>query len=185
MIALNSDCLVFQLTSGESIPLSAETISVELIGDSTGKLDPELLRHAAASVFHYFKNELCRETVTVGEFAGALEKVLRSFGLNVCSGEPKPRLRRIAEADLLLLARESGENRELFFFPRLRGELRTQLQSTPRLVRFCGLRKCVKQLAGARRWSARCELLQDQIVEYLRGCLTAEPQQKDCALVVE
>jgi hypothetical protein len=52
-------------------------------------------------------------------------------------------------------------------------------------VRFRGLRGCVKQLAGARRWSHRCERLQDQIVEYLRGCLTAEPEQNECALVVE
>ena len=76
MIALQSDCLLFQLTNGESVPCSAEMISVELVGGGDGPFDPEVLRHAAASVFHYFKNELCRETVTVGEFAGALEKVI-------------------------------------------------------------------------------------------------------------
>jgi hypothetical protein len=27
--------------------------------------------------------------------------------------------------------------------------------------------------------------MQDQIVEYLRRCLTAEPEQSNCALVVE
>jgi hypothetical protein len=67
----------------------------------------------------------------------------------------------------------------------LRGELRAQLRRTPRLVRFRGLRGCVKQLAGARRWSLRCTKLEEQIVEYLRGCLGAEPDQTDCALVVE
>ncbi len=50
---------------------------------------------------------------------------------------------------------------------------------------FEGLRGCVKQLAGAQRWSARCEQMQGQIVSYLRECLTAEPEQKNCALVVE
>ena len=29
MIALQSDCLIFQLTNGESVPCSAEMISVE------------------------------------------------------------------------------------------------------------------------------------------------------------
>jgi hypothetical protein len=53
------------------------------------------------------------------------------------------------------------------------------------VLRFHGLRGCVKQLAGARRWSVRCEQLRYQIVEYLRQCLTAEPEQNDCALVVE
>jgi len=187
MIALQSDCLLFQLASGESVPFSSAMISIELVGEAKGKLDPELLQHAAASVFHYFKNELGRETVTVGEFAGALEKVLRGLGFDVCSSESetRPERRAVAEADLLVLARESGESRELLFFPRLRGELRAQLRRTPRLLRFRGLRGCVKQLAGARRWSGRCELLQDQIVEYLRQCLTAEPEQTDCALVVE
>jgi hypothetical protein len=187
MIALMSDCLLFRLASGESVPFSAKMISVELVGDAAGKFDPEILRHATASVFHYFKNELGREAVTVGEFAGALEKVLRGLGFNVSSDEPEPRRerRRIAEADLLMLARESGESRELLFFPRLRGELRAQLRQTPRLVRFRGLRGCVKQLAGARRWSLRCERLEEQIVEYLRGCLGAEPEQAGCALVVE
>jgi hypothetical protein len=52
-------------------------------------------------------------------------------------------------------------------------------------VRFRGLRGCVKQLAGTRRWTSRCEQLQDQIVEYLRGCLSAETAQNNCALVVE
>ena len=59
MIALLSDCLLFELTNGESVPCSAEMISVELVGGNDGWLDPEVLRHAAASVFHYFKNDLC------------------------------------------------------------------------------------------------------------------------------
>jgi hypothetical protein len=187
MIALSSDCLMFQLANGESMPLSADMISIELSGDIKGQLDPELLHHATSSIFHYFKSELGRETVTIGEFAGALEKVLRGLGFQVSPGGPeaRPASPEVAPADLLVLARESGDSRELFFFPRLRGELRAQLRQTPRMVRFRGLRNCVKQLAGARRWSLRCEQLQDQIIEYLRGCLTAETKRNDCALVVE
>jgi hypothetical protein len=185
MIALLSDCLLFQLTNGESVPCSAEMISVELVGGGDGWLDPEVLRHAAASVFHYFKAELCRESVTVGEFAGALEKVLRNLGFIIHAGAVEPRSQEIIEADLGLMARESGGGFELFFFPRLRDELRAQLRHSPRVLRFRGLRGCVKQLAGARRWSGRCEKLRDNIVEYLRQCLTAEPEPTDCALVVE
>jgi hypothetical protein len=185
MIALQSDHLLFQLTNGESVPCSAEMITIEIAGNSEGLLDPEMLRHAAASVFHYFKSELDRETVTVGEFAFALEKVLRNLGLTLYADEPPSLKKQILEADLGLLARESADNLELFFFPKLRNELRSQLRQSPRILRFRGLRGCAKQLAGARRWSARCEKMQEQIVEYLRGCLTAEPNQNDCALVVE
>lgn len=181
MIALNSNCLLFQLSNGESVPCSAEMICVEIIGNPETCVDPEMLRHAAASVFHYFKFEMERETVTVGEFAGALERVLRNLGLTLYSGKP----REVVESDLSLLARESGVSLELFFFQRLRDELRFQLRQSPRVLRFHGLRGCVKRLTQARRWSARCEQLQEQIVEYLRQCLTAEGGEHDCPLVVE
>jgi hypothetical protein len=185
MIALASDFLLFELTSGERLPFSAEMISVELMGDSGSVLEPEFVKHAAASVFHYFKHELGQDTVSVVEFAGALEKVLRGLGCTVRSSEPIESSVENVEADLVWLANESGGGCELTFFPKLRGALRTQLKSSPRLVRFHGLRGCVKRLAGARRWSPRCESLRDQIVEYLRQCLTAESRDEQCALVVE
>jgi hypothetical protein len=185
MIALQSDHLIFQMTNGESVPCSAEMITIEIAGNSDGLIDAEMLHHVAASVFHYFKCELDRQTVTVGEFALALEKVLRGFGLTLYADEPPPLANPLLEADLANLARESADSLELFFFPRLRNELRTQLRQSPQILRFRGLRGCVKQLAGARRWSARCEQMQEQIVGYLRECLTAEPEQNACALVVE
>ncbi|MSU59029.1 MAG: hypothetical protein EXS35_12830 [Pedosphaera sp.] len=183
MISLAHDCMLFELTSGESIPFSAEMISVELMGDAADKFDPEVIHHAAASVFHYFRKDLARDTVTVAEFAEALEKVLRELGFKVRAPDPPPG--ENPTADLNALARDSGAARELVFFPRLRRELRTQLQASPRLIRFRGLRGCVKQLAGARRWSPRCENLRDQIVGYLRECLTTEPREAECVLVVE
>jgi hypothetical protein len=185
MIALSSNHLIFQLTNGESVPCSAEMITVEIAGNADGLIDAEMLRHASASVFHYFKSELQRETVTVGEFALALEKVLRNFGLTLYADDPPPLTKQILEADLRHIARESADSLELFFFPRLRDQLRAQLRQSPQMLRFRGLRGCVKQLAGARRWSARCEKMQEQIVGYLRECLTAEPEQNTCALVVE
>ena len=185
MIALSSDHLIFQLTNGESVPCSAEMITIEIAGNSEGMIDAEMLRHASASVFHYFKTELHRETVTVGEFALALEKVLRNFGLTLYADEPSPPAEQILEADLCHIARESDNSLELFFFPRLRDRLRAQLRQSPQVLRFRGLRGCVKQLAGAQRWSARCEQMQDQIVGYLRECLVAEPEQNECALVVD
>jgi len=197
MIALANDCLLFKTSTGESIPFSAEMISVELTDGGIGSFDPEFLKHAASAVFHYFKHELGRVTVTVGEFAGALEKVLRGFGLQSEADEqngevldpqplmPAPLERRVLNSDLRLLACESGKGFELFFFSRLRDELRQKMLLDPEVVHFRGLRSCVKQLTGARRWSARCQTLQDQIVEYLRNCFTSEAVPPHCALLVE
>jgi hypothetical protein len=203
MIALAFDCLLFQTSSGESIPFSAEMISVELTGDGIGPFDPEFLKDAASAVFHYFKNDLGRITVTVGEFAVALEKVLRGFGLacepeapaapgqlaaeEQASAEPAAEhaVRRVTEADLRQLACESGKGCELFFFPRLRDELKQHLSSGPEVLHFRGLRSCVKQLTGARRWSPRCQTLEDQIVEFLRNCFATEAGGPKCAMLVE
>ncbi len=184
MIALQTDCLLFQLATGESVPCSAEMISVEIVNGQTQALDPEVLHHAAASVFHYFKKELMRESVTVGEFSVAMEKVLRKLGFSL-QDDARPAVREIIESDLRVIACQSAGSLELFFFNALRQELRSQLRQSPKLLRFRGLRGCVKQLIGARRWSDRCEQLQDQIVGYLRECLSADREQVQCALVVE
>ena|SRR6185369_14044962 len=185
MITLATDCLLFQLANGESVPFSAEMISVELTGDSSCKFEPQFVQHAANAVFHYFKHDLGRISVTVGEFAGALEKVLRGFGLYAQSPDTNaPSSPRIVESDLQQLAFESGKGCELFFFPRLRDELRGQLRHSPQVLHFRGLRSCVKKLTGAQRWCPRCQTLHDQIVEFLRNCFSAEGNGS-CALLVE
>jgi len=200
MIQLKTDCLVFQTNEGENIPCSAEWVTFELMGDGAALVDPEVVRHASAAVLHYFKHELQRQFVSVGEFALALEKVLRSFGLSVsaeCQTQPPeqkdgatppppcaspPRVLESNLKDLAGLA--ASEGFELLFFPQLRQELRRNLDQSPNVLRFHSLRDCVKQLAGARRWSHRCQRLHDQIVDFLRSCWESEPARRSCALMV-
>ena len=184
MIRLPPDCLAFETPGGEPVPGLHAEICLELIGDAAEFLDEDLIRNAAQAVVHYFKSELGRTAVSLGEFSQALKQALRALGLEVASLEAFDVSSRVAEADLGRLARESGEGFELVFFGRLRGELRRRLDQSPRVLRFRGLRDCVKRLAGAKRWSARCHDLNDQIVEYLRNCLSAEPKGSSCALVV-
>jgi len=183
MIALGGDFLVFRLASGESVPLSSDMVSADLAQGAGEHFEPEFVDHAASAVFHYYKHELGRETVTLGEFAQTLEKVLCGFKLEA----PKHSscCLRVRESDLSRLAGENEIGCELFFFPRLRNELRTQLKESPRVVRFRGLRRCVKHLAGAQRWCERCQSLQDRIVDFLRECLSVEEKHSDFALVVE
>jgi hypothetical protein len=158
---------------------------VELIGAAAELLEPEVVQQAAAAVLHYFRVELGRTQVSVGEFSEALETVLRGLGLTVKSAEDRGPQPIVAEADLRQLACESGKGYELLFFPRLRQELQHQLSSAPQVVRFRGLRGCVKQLAGAKHWSQRCQQLNDQIVDYLRLCWSGQPGAGHSALVVQ
>ena len=184
MILLHSDCLVFKMNNGESVPCSVETITIELLGDAAELIDPEIVSHAAATVLYYFKTDLGKTVVSVQEFSLALEKILRGFGLSIVSADHVSETPSIAEADLRLLACESGKGFELAFFPKLREELRRKLDRQPQVLRFRGLRGCVKQLTGTRRWCGRCRRLSDQIVDYLRGCLHEEKCERPCGLVV-
>lgn len=193
MILLRPDCLVFKTADGENIPCSAHEVTVELMGDSTEWLDADMVEHAAGAVLHYFKSEKGQDTVSVAEFSEALERVLRGLGLNVkASNDAQPPVAkaesllppRVVETDLQKLVGEANLGCELVFFPRLRDTLRRELDGTPLLLRFRGLRACVKQLAGARRWGPHCQALNDQIVDYLRGCLGAEKPGSNCALIV-
>jgi hypothetical protein len=162
-------------------------VTVELIGDSANWLDADMVEHAAGAVLHYFKAEKGQDTVSVAEFSEALERVLRGLGLDVKATETSETPTappRVVETNLEELAGEPDLGCELMFFPRLRDALRRELDGSPLLLRFRGLRGCVKQLAGARRWGPHCQALNDQIVDYLRRCLGAEKSSANCALIV-
>jgi hypothetical protein len=186
MISLRPDCLMIQMSSGDTIPCSAEVATVELLGDAAHHCEPEIVRNAAQAVLHYFKTQLGRETVSIKEFSQALVKVLRGFGLQVSVPEEGVELDDVESHDLQGLAAscEQAQAYELEFFPRLRCQLRERLSATPRSVRFVGLKSCVRTLIRTRRWGRRCESLQTQIVGFLRDCLTEESARGDCSLEI-
>lgn len=188
MIQLKPDCLIFQTSDGDQVPCSAEWITLELMGEGAAWIDPQIVHNASAAVLHYFKHELSRDFVSVGEFAVALEKVLRGFGLSVYADHdhaPAPaREKPVVESNLQELAYTAGEGLELLFFPYLREELKNMMGQSPRVLQFNGLRGCVKHLAGSARWTRRCQNLSDQIVDYLRRCWQTERHSSSCALVV-
>ena len=186
MIQLRSDCLEFEMSTGEKIPCSAETVTVELIGKAVESIDPEIVRHAAEAVLHYFKEELGRQHVTIDEFSNALEKVLKRMGFSVDSDEGNPESGgSVIQTDLGRLAFESGKGYELMFFSRLKKELEEKLSESPQILHFKGIRRCVKQLVGARRWNGRCQELHDQIVAHLRTHWERGNPADSSALLVE
>jgi len=184
MIALAEDCILLRQPNGESHPIHLGAISIEVVTEGETPFDEAFVKEASAAVLHYFKNEENRDSVTLGEFAVALEKVLKTFDAKPCANSSEDDV-QVAEADLQQLASASSEAFELTFFPKLRDEMRARLRQSPQTLRFHGLRGCVFQLTGARRWTPRCQSLQDQIVNFLRECLSVDPHPANCALVVE
>jgi hypothetical protein len=183
MIQLHHDYLLFQTSAGESIPCSAQQVTLELIGEYASVINPILLQQAAAAVLHHFKHDLGREQVTIAEFSAALERILKHFGFAV-SSDAEVCVSPIEASDLRDLVSATDKSFELAFFALLRAELQAKLTTTPRMIAFNGLRGCVKQLLGAKRWSPRCQTLNDQIVEYLRNCLSTDERGASCGLVI-
>ena len=72
MIQLHTDCLVFETLDGETIPCSAQDVTVELLGDAAHELEPHMITEAAEAVLFHFKVDLGRNSVSVGEFTMAL-----------------------------------------------------------------------------------------------------------------
>jgi hypothetical protein len=181
MIQLHPDCLIFRTSQGELIPCSAESVTIEMIGDASSIIDPETVREAAAAVVHYFKYDLHRDTVSVAEFSDALQRALRCFGFDVTTStiENAP-----SSTDLRDLARAAGDF-ELGFFQALREEfVRQAKESQKDPVRFSGLRGCTKQMTRAKRWGLTCERFSQQVVDFLRNCLSMEPSAHSRGLIV-
>ena len=147
-------------------------------------MDKDLIKNAATGVLHYFKEEMGRTSVSLAEFSLALEQALSALGLKIKLEKHDILSCRVAESDLLRLAFQCGKGYELPFFHSLREEVRRQLDLSPHVLRFRGLRVCVKKLTGAKRWNRRCQRLNDQIVEYLRTCVSNDKRGAACALVV-
>jgi len=185
MILLRPDCLVFETPTGESIPCSATDVTVELLGEAVDSRDRELIQDAAAAVLHYFRQVLGRTSVSLAEFSQALEQALSNLGIKAKLAISGPFAADEAETDLLGLAFQSSKGCELFFFRSLREEVHRKLELRPQMLVFRGLRVCVMQLTGSKRWGRRCQRLSDQIVEYLRTCLSAENATGSCILVVK
>jgi hypothetical protein len=185
MIQLHTDCLVFETSDGESIPCSAQDVTVELLGDAALELEPHMVTEAAEAVLFHFKVDLGRASVTVGEFTMALEVILRGFGYKIVAADDDRKSDDgTAETNLHDLAHQAGEGLEMVFFCTLRDQIHADLHGKPELLRVKGLREAVKKLTGAKKWSPRCQKLNDQIVDYLRHIVSKHQQQAKLTLMI-
>jgi hypothetical protein len=185
MIRLHSDYLAFEASNGEAFPCSVEEISVELIGKKAASVDPHIIQNAAKAVLHYYTHDLGKTTVKLEEFSAALAKVLRTLGVPIQTESDTAVPGPVIELNLAGLMEASHCDFELAFFPRLRDELRSQMRGMPKIMRFTGLRSCVKILAGVKRWNGDCQQLSEQIIQFLRQCYHQEAGDLKCMLVVQ
>ena len=65
------------------------------------------------------------------------------------------------------LARRAGDGYELAFFQLLEKQFHSAAIGGAREIQCHGLKKCVRQLSSARKWSRRCDNLKNEIEQYL------------------
>jgi hypothetical protein len=185
MIDLDRDSIWLTQPDGEAIPCSLEALTFEIAGSGASQLDPEVLRHAAAGVLHYFKDDLKRSQISLEEFAAALARVLAGLGLCVeVTGAEVQSGTAVGLADLRELACAAGKLGELDFFPRLHNTLRAQLAADPERVEFRGLRSAVKLLLGRKHWTNGCRDLESRVLLALREWWQQERGDRRTLLLV-
>lgn len=183
MIQLRDDCLLVSREGyGGLEPISVGAMTLEIAGAGAG-IDSDTLEHVAASVLHYFKVELGRIQVSVGEFAEALAKTLKGLGFDAeVTAQPGPLATSVS--DLRQLAVDAGKLGELAFFERLRKAFDDRAAVEPTVLEFTGLRGCVKQLAGRKHWCASCDDLALLIVDTLRKWFGSDARLAGARLIV-
>ena len=75
MIQLNPDCVVLELEGGNNLPCSVELMTVELLGETSSWMDPEILKNINHGVIVYLRDELGKQLVSFEEFAEVLKKI--------------------------------------------------------------------------------------------------------------
>lgn len=175
MILLHPDCMILRMSDGKHLPHFAESIAGDL--HSSFDMSTELVHHAAFAVLHYFKKERGQDVVSFTEFSKVLKCILQKW-------TTKSGAQRTHHADLFEMLSETEWVLELAIFQCLRVRMRDLIRSSPVMIRFSGLRESVKRVLRARRWSAQCQTLNDQIVAFLRKCLDAD-SISDCAFIVK
>ena len=118
MIQLQSNYLVFRMSTGELLPCSAEAVTAELLGDTLNLIEPQTIQEALKAVVYYFREEHEGSSVSVDQFSSALGKVLQRSPFYVMISSRKPtvwwgtgltKIQPVAKMRFVTTGRERGE----------------------------------------------------------------------------
>jgi hypothetical protein len=184
MIQVQPDCFWIQTEKGDLIPCSPDSIAIEILGNETPLLDPEVVKQAVHAILYYYQNDLGRNSITIAEFTQSLEEALKSVeGIS-----KKPILETedkiILQMDIAGLAERANSGFELLFFNELRQVMTEKLASKPHIVQCVRLREGIKMILHQNHWNHKCQQLSDQVVAYLRSLLKTHPDRPSCALII-
>lgn len=167
MIQRNRYSIYVHLPNGEIIPLLPQTVAETFCKNQPpgGELESWQVQEMACALIHYLRMDLKRDAIELDELISALKELAAVCGFQIGTIV----VETVASTDLYHLAQATGYGFELAFFQSVERSIEGFRSRNARLVRFVGLRACVKMLIGARNWCKKCQQMSDEIVAFIRS----------------
>ncbi len=169
MIQLHTDVLWVRAEDGRLAPFDEQrlALSIQKVAENVGHSDWWLAESIAAAVHAFAVKSRSERVIPSKEIADIVATVLATLGYDWISEAYAGDANRVA-IHLNELAWRTNAGFELEFFQQLDHALSAAANRRLVAMRIDGLRACVMQLRGTRRWTAGCRRLAEDIVEHVR-----------------
>jgi hypothetical protein len=169
MIQLRDNIAWVKFADGRLVPFDEHrlALSIHKVAEHTGDSDWWLAESIAAAVHVYAVKSRSDGVIPSSEIAEIVATVLSTLGYQRVSEAYSGRTDHVA-IHLNELAGRRSTAFELEFFQRLDRALGAAANRQFLVIKVDGLRACVMQLRGARRWTAGCRRFAEDIVDYVR-----------------
>ncbi|MGD1019916.1 MAG: ATP cone domain-containing protein [Verrucomicrobiia bacterium] len=170
MIQLQTDVLWVRAEDGRLAPFDEHrlALSIQKVAENVGHSDWWLAESIAAAVHAFAAKSRSDRIIPSQEIAEIVATVLATLGYDWISEAYAGDSNRVA-IHLNELVWRASAGFELEFFQQLDHALGAAANRRLVAMRIDGLRACVMQLRGTRRWTAECRRLAEDIVEHVRG----------------
>jgi hypothetical protein len=169
MIQALEDIVWVKFEDGHMAPFDEQrlALSIQTVAERAGHSDWWLAESVAAAVHAYAVKCRSDGVIPSREIVEIVTAVLATLGFEKIS-EAYAGHEHCAAIHLNDLAARMGAAFELEFFRQLDEALSAASDHRLSVIEVDGLRACVMQLRGARRWNSGCRKLAEEIVEYVR-----------------
>jgi hypothetical protein len=167
---MHTDVLWVRAGDGRLAPFDEQrlALSIQKVAENAGQSDWWLAESIAAAIHAFAVKSRSDQIIPSKEIADIVTTVLATLGYDWISEAYAGDANRVA-IHLNELAWRTNAGFELEFFQELDHALSAATNRRLVAMRIDGLRACVMQLRGTRRWTAGCRRLAEDIVEHVRG----------------